>query len=110
MKNHKPASILTSTLQCIAASVIAGAIAACALIAVVLLLSFPAAAYTNDGDAADMQLVDNPAEVQQGTLLFRNESDFNMAPVLKTDVEITVTGMIARATVKQHFRNPDDHW
>ena len=33
-----------------------------------------------------------------------------MAPILKTDVDITVTGMIARATVKQRFRNPDDAW
>ena len=112
MNNHKPVSILTSTFHCIAASMIAGALAACALVAVVLLLSYPASAYTNDGDAAvqDMQLVDNPAEVQQGTLLFRNESDFSMAPTLKTDVEITITGMIARATVKQHFQNPDDDW
>ena len=108
MKNFKSSSILASTLQCLAASIISGAICACALVVIVLLLSGPAAAYTSDDNG--MLRVERPADVKQGTLLFRNEQDFSMAPILKTDVDIAVTGMITRATVKQHFKNPDDTW
>ncbi len=32
------------------------------------------------------------------------------APTLKTDVEIEINGMVARATVRQVFRNPSDRW
>ena len=106
MKNCKPSSLLASTLQCLAASIISGAICACSLVVIVLLLSGPAAAYTGN----DMLRVERPADVKQGALLFRDEQDFSMAPILKTDVDIAVTGMIARATVIQHFRNPDDTW
>ncbi len=47
-------------------------------------------------------------EVTEGTLLFRTNqaSRFTPAPVLKTEVQIAVTGMIARATVRQEFTNP----
>ena len=47
-------------------------------------------------------------EVTEGTLLFRTGQvgRFTPAPVLKTDVQIAVTGMIARATVRQEFTNP----
>jgi Ca-activated chloride channel family protein len=111
MKNCKPSSILTNTLQCLAASIITGAICACVLVVIVLLLSGPAAAYTGDNNTGDDMLrVERPADVMQGTLLFRDEQDYSMAPLLKTAVAIEVTGMIARATVKQHFRNPDDTW
>ena len=47
-------------------------------------------------------------EVTEGTLLFKTNQlgRFIPAPVLKTDVQITVTGIIARATVRQEFTNP----
>jgi Ca-activated chloride channel family protein len=47
-------------------------------------------------------------EVTEGTLLFRtNEAGrLTPAPILKTDVQIAVTGTIARATVRQEFTNP----
>ena len=32
------------------------------------------------------------------------------APVLKTEVDIAVNGMVARATVRQVFHNPSDRW
>jgi len=35
-----------------------------------------------------------------------NRGNWVPAPVLKTDIHITVTGIIARATVKQEFVNP----
>ena len=47
-------------------------------------------------------------EVTEGTLLFKtNQSGrYLPAPILKTDVQIAVTGIIARATVRQEFTNP----
>jgi Ca-activated chloride channel family protein len=47
-------------------------------------------------------------EVTEGTLLFRTNQPgrFTPAPILKTDVQIAVTGIIARTTVRQEFTNP----
>ncbi|HZC81304.1 MAG TPA: VIT domain-containing protein, partial [Nitrospiraceae bacterium] len=47
-------------------------------------------------------------EVTEGTLLFRTNQPgrFTPAPILKTDVQIAVTGIIARTIVRQEFTNP----
>ena len=54
-------------------------------------------------------------DVTQGSLLFRTNQPgrYIPAPMLKTDVQISVTGIIARTTVKQEFINPSrvkDDW
>lgn len=51
-----------------------------------------------------------PDEVKQGALLFRTEQAYISAPLLHTDVQIEITGMIARTAVKHYFRNPNSHW
>jgi len=47
-------------------------------------------------------------EVTEGTLLFKTNQAgrFTPAPLLKSDVQLAVTGIIARATVRQEFTNP----
>jgi Ca-activated chloride channel family protein len=47
-------------------------------------------------------------EVTEGTLLFKTNQQgrYLPAPLLKTDVQIAVAGIIARATVRQEFTNP----
>ena len=52
------------------------------------------------------------SEVTQGRLLFRTSQAgrFIPAPTLKTDVQITVTGVIARTIVKQEFTNQGKDW
>jgi Ca-activated chloride channel homolog len=47
-------------------------------------------------------------DVTEGTLLFKTnqQSRYTAAPILKTEVQIAVTGIIARATVRQEFTNP----
>ncbi|MDX1519969.1 MAG: marine proteobacterial sortase target protein, partial [Gammaproteobacteria bacterium] len=57
-----------------------------------------------------MMRIKRPEEVTRGTLLFRSQDDFSMAPVLETDVQITVTGMIARTVLTQNFENPLQEW
>lgn len=49
-------------------------------------------------------------EAGSGTLLFKSGRGSFVAPVLHTDVRIRVSGMVARATVTQTFRNPGEDW
>ena len=50
--------------------------------------------------------------VTEGTLLWRSrgEKSYLPAPVLSTTVEMHVTGVIARAIVRQEFTNPGHAW
>jgi len=49
-------------------------------------------------------------DVTEGTLLFKTNQPgrYTPAPILKIDVQIAVTGIIARATVRQEFTNPSE--
>src|SRR5207302_11054738 len=50
--------------------------------------------------------------ITEGTLFWRTaeQSALVPAPKLKTDVRIVVTGIVARATVRQEFTNPSRAW
>jgi len=50
--------------------------------------------------------------VTEGTLLWRSAEQTAAvpAPMLATDVELRVTGMVARALVRQRFTNPSGEW
>jgi Ca-activated chloride channel homolog len=54
----------------------------------------------------------NPNAVRSGTLLFKaqEEGKFVAAPIVGTDVDITVSGPTARTRLTQHFFNPTDGW
>src|SRR5262245_24569620 len=54
----------------------------------------------------------HPRRVSEGTLFWRSTEHPapGPAPVVRTDVELRVTGMVARATVRQEFTNPSDQW
>ncbi|MCI5223817.1 MAG: marine proteobacterial sortase target protein, partial [Candidatus Electrothrix sp. AR4] len=51
-------------------------------------------------------------EVQQGELLvpYKNSGKYRVAPILSMDVAIKVSGIVARTTVKQHFKNDSSEW
>ena len=51
-----------------------------------------------------------PEELQAGGLLFRMEDGYRQAPTLATDVEIDISGLIARTQVTQRFHNPTEDW
>src|SRR5262249_24514861 len=53
-----------------------------------------------------------PSDPGQGTLLLRGKDSAApcAAPLLHTDVDIKVSGIVARARVTQTFRNPFDEW
>ncbi len=54
----------------------------------------------------------NAAEAKAGTLLVRakDERVLRKVPMLGTEVDIQVTGVIARTVVTQYFHNPTDLW
>lgn len=81
--------------------VIAGAALALAVASAgVVLLLTPGAA------AADL-----PASgAHRAGLLLRSPTGEQAVPLLDTEAHIAVSGMIARATVRQVFRNPHDQW
>lgn len=49
-------------------------------------------------------------EPRSGTLLFRSETGDEPAPRVHTDIDMTVSGIIARVQVTQQFQNPGDRW
>ncbi|MCI5209715.1 MAG: hypothetical protein D3910_13180, partial [Candidatus Electrothrix sp. ATG2] len=53
-----------------------------------------------------------PDQVQQGELLLpgTKPGKYRPAPMLSMDVDIRVSGIIARATVTQHFTNDSNQW
>ncbi|GIK25861.1 MAG: marine proteobacterial sortase target protein [Betaproteobacteria bacterium] len=73
-----------------------------ALAGVVLLLA-------HDAQAAELVPM-KPKEVQQGTLLLKSEGGTLAVPAVATEAEIKVSGIVARAVVKQTYRNPFDSW
>ena len=73
-----------------------------ALAGVVLLLA-------HEAQAAELVPM-KPKEVQQGTLLLKSEGSTFAVPAVATEAEIRVSGIVARAVVKQTYRNPYDSW
>jgi len=62
------------------------------------------------GDISKPEMIDNIAEVGQGTLLFKHGNQYSKAAQLNIDVAMLVTGMINRVSVTQSFSNTTDHW
>jgi Ca-activated chloride channel homolog len=74
-----------------------------------LALAAPAARATGVGDATSEA---RPRRVTEGALLFRfaGQETPTPAPVLKTEVDIRVTGVAVRTVVRQEFANPARDW
>jgi len=61
--------------------------------------------------AADVARAEIPPEAQgSGSLLLRMQSGYRVATRLDTDVDIRVSGMVARVSVRQRFRNDGASW
>jgi Ca-activated chloride channel family protein len=82
-----------------------------ALVLALLVLVFPAGARASGTDDARMPEA-RLSDVDSGSLLLRTGDGavYRRAPTLNTDVDIRVSGMVARAKVVQHFRNPGHRW
>ena len=111
MPYRKNQSFLLATVHCIITSFLAGIAISVMLSVIVMLMSEMAhASVTDETIALDSIEISQPADVTHGSLLFRNNGNFLNAPMLSTEVHITVTGMIARARVIQRFKNPGKQW
>ena len=51
-----------------------------------------------------------PGEAAAGSLLLRMQQGYKVATRLNTDVDIAVSGMVARVAVRQRFRNDGARW
>lgn len=72
-----------------------------------------ASEYTGDGGAADSaEYIQDYHQLESGSFVFRqsNVQGFRLSPVMDTQVEMVVTGMIARTKVTQSFSNPSEEW
>ena len=112
-------SIFTSTLQCILAGFCSGFFFNIIMIFIIMLLSDRLNADTLEenlkDDLVSRQIAEvRPEKIKQGTLLFKANKNlthgYTLAPTLDTDVHIQITGMTARATVRQKFHNNSANW
>src|SRR5262249_13033731 len=82
-----------------------------ALLLAMLFVPAPVAAPAATGVAIAAAAPAAPQRGTEGTLLFRGAEGTPVpAPRLATDVDLRVTGPIARATVRQEFVNPTAAW
>jgi len=51
-----------------------------------------------------------PNEMQSGSLLLRMENGYSTATLLDTDVQMNISGLVARVSVRQEFRNTSTDW
>jgi len=65
-----------------------------------------------DGWTEEIAADDNvsPEQMQSGSLLLRMKSGYAIATRLNTHIEARVSGMVARVSVKQSFRNTGQEW
>ena len=83
---------------------------ACAAILVSLALALPLAA----APLAELPLAGQETPGSGSLVLHSDGAEttgpFHLAPLLATEATIEVGGLVARATVRQHFHNPSDDW
>ncbi len=51
-----------------------------------------------------------PDEMQSGSLLLRMKNGYSTATLLNTDVGMNISGLVARVSVRQEFRNTSQNW
>ena len=94
--------------QCLKHSIRVGLLFSLAVSSMILLLgSFAQAEDLQDAWDSDRQIITHPGKVKRGSLLFRDGEQFSQAPLLHTDVQAKVSGMISRTKVRQRFTNTE---
>ena len=67
-------------------------------------------AHHANADEMRMQKLERLGDAKEGHLVFKSKDAMLVTPTLKTDVQMRITGMIARVKVEQHFKNPTNEW
>ena len=102
MTNRHSRLLVVELIAKVALAFAIGLATSIALAGVVLLLA-------HDAHASELVPM-KPAQVQQGTLLLKSEGATLAVPAVSTSAEIKVSGIVARAVVRQTYRNPYDAW
>ena len=95
-----------------AARYLAASAAAIFLACLLLVFALAIAAVARAAAPEDGAVAQRPQDAESGRLFFKGDdgASFIAAPLVATDVEIKVSGLIARATVRQKFRNVGSEW
>lgn len=82
------------------------------LVSLAAALSAPARAQSNAQETSNSPPAMRLSDVERGQLLFLTTEPgrYAPAPLIGTEVNIDVSGPIARTTVRQHFANPTGDW
>lgn len=59
---------------------------------------------------ADTMPIVQSSDTERGHLLFEQDGVHRLAPTLKTQVDMNITGLVARVKVAQVFSNPTEDW
>lgn len=110
MKTGKASSFISCMMACIAESLVIGLLVSTGLVLLVILLAEPAQAEITHEDTTELPRINSTADVKQGSLLFRQAGELRLAPLLKSDVVMQISGMVARVSVKQRFNNITAEW
>ncbi len=66
--------------------------------------------YVSASSADDYPQV-SMSNIREGSLLIKSSSNsYQKIPLLHTDVEMNISGMISRSKIKQHFKNTSNNW
>jgi Ca-activated chloride channel family protein len=71
-----------------------------------LILALPAEAQIDVTAATDL----TPGQMRSGSLLLRMQAGYVVATRMNTDIEAQVSGLVARVSVSQSFRNDGQEW
>ncbi len=108
MLSRQKSSRTLSSLKLLLASV--GLSTGSVISFVLLILSNSVPATAGNQIEHETDVVNNIADVGQGSLLFKHGNQYSKAAQLNLDVAMTVTGMINRVIVTQSFSNLTDNW
>jgi len=101
-------TLLQSLLRCTATSVYIG-LAISSLLMVVVFFSTPAQAEISEIELGER--VRALSDIESGQLVFKSADDhYVLSPRVNTDVDIQITGLLARIKVSQTFSNPTAQW
>ena len=98
-------NIFSDFMRTVFASMMVGLVWSGAAMLFVLLLAHHASA-----EEMPLQKIERVGDAKEGGLVFKSKDGMMKAPTLKTDVQMRITGMIARVKVEQHFKNPTKEW
>ena len=102
---HARLNIYTDFAKTIFASLLVGLIWSATAMLLVMVLARNASA-----SDAPLEKIERLGDAKEGRLVFKSRGELFAAPTIKTDVQMRITGMIARVQVTQHFKIPSAEW